>query len=167
MAPSHRLFVWNQAKRFKDLKGQEIRCPRVAGSWRSRRLQSVEGPGFESRCCLLITGLLCHRCAVTFLKWRANWCSNCSLALRRHYFTVRPSRLGEWLTLRYFIQNKFWAKHFLETSLQAEIHVTLSVSNWWHHKLTYLHTRILSLQSRCVLLQVKCLWEILSCQWMV
>ena len=28
----------------------------------------AEGPGFESRCCLLTTGPRCHRCALTCLK---------------------------------------------------------------------------------------------------
>ena len=32
------------------------------------RRASVEGPGFEFRCCLLTTGPQCHRCALTCLQ---------------------------------------------------------------------------------------------------
>ena len=32
------------------------------------RHTSVEVPGFETRCCLLTTGPLCHRCAQTCLR---------------------------------------------------------------------------------------------------
>ena len=41
-----------------------------------------DGAGFNFRRCLLTTRPLYHRCAATCLQMRANWSSQCSLALK-------------------------------------------------------------------------------------
>ena len=60
------------------------------------RRASAESPGIISRCCLLTTGPLPHRCALICLQLRATWQSHCSQ--RTHYLTAHvqgPSLLWD------------------------------------------------------------------------